>query len=199
MQEQQIIIKTLTPALLSDWLTFFDNDAFIDNPGWSSCYCQFYHDDHQEKDWSDRSGDENRSAAMQLIHQRRLHGHLAYASGKAVGWCQAAPRMQVPNLQINAELHSEDLDQVGAILCFLVAPAYRAHGVGQMLLEAACQGLVEQGVRIAEGYPRRAAKSNASNYHGPLSMYLQAGFAPYREFDDYLIVRRGISPQTSRD
>ena len=136
---------------------------------------------------------------MELIRQRRLRGHLVYADGKAVGWCQAAPRMLVPNLQANTELQSDDLDQVGAVLCFLVAPAYRAYGVGQMLLKAACQGLAEQGVRIAEGYPRRAAKSDASNYHGPLSMYLQAGFSPYREFDDYLVVRRGLSLQPSHD
>ena len=199
MQEPQVLIKTLTPALLSDWLTFFDADAFIDNPGWASCYCQFYHADHNEKDWGNRTGAENRSASIELIRQRRLRGHLAYAGGKAVGWCQAAPWMLVPNLQANTELQSDDLDQVGAILCFLVAPAYRAHGVGQMLLEAACQGLAEQGVRIAEGYPRRAAKRDASNYHGPLSMYLQAGFSPYREFDDYLVVRKGLSLQPSHD
>lgn len=194
MADKEILIQVLTPALLADWLAFFDHEAFVDNPGWARCYCQFYHADHDEKDWDERTGQENRTASIELIQRGRLRGYLAYVDGKAIGWCQASPRTWVPNVASNPELESDDADRVGSILCFLVAPRHRGLGVGQELLEAACLGLSHDGVEIAEAYPRRSARSDASNYHGPLSMYLSAGFETYREFKDYLVVRKALAP-----
>jgi GNAT superfamily N-acetyltransferase len=197
MTEQHILIQSLSPALLPDWLAFFDNEAFVDNPDWSGCYCHFYHADHEEKDWDERTAQENRNAAISLIRGGRLRGHLAYIEGRLVGWCQACPRTRVPNLDLQPDFAIDDADRVGAILCFLVAPGYRRSGVGRKLLEAACQGLARQGVEIAEAYPRRSAQGDASNYHGPLAMYLSAGFEPYRELKDYLIVRKELGRRAS--
>ncbi len=197
MTEKEILIRSLSPALLADWLAFFDHEAFVDNPGWAGCYCQFYHADHEEKDWNERTGQENRSASISLIRRGRLRGHVAYVEGKPVGWCQACPRSWVVNLNSNPDLVIDDADCVGSILCFLVAPAHRKSGVGHRLLEAACQGLAEAGLEIAEAYPRRATRSDASNYHGPLSMYLNAGFEPYRELEDFLIVRKDLAARPS--
>jgi ribosomal protein S18 acetylase RimI-like enzyme len=198
MTEKQIEIRQLTPELLPDWLSFFDNEAFLDNPDWASCYCQFYHADHDEKDWGDRTGSENREASIRLIQRGRLRGHLAYLEGKVVGWCQSCPRTWVPILDANPDLRSDDAERVGSVLCFLVAPGFRGSGVAQALLDAACEGLSGVGMEVAEGYPRSSAKSDASNYHGPLSMYLSAGFGRYREFKDYLVVRRQLAPQPNR-
>ena len=39
-------IRELTPELLADFLGFFEGEAFADNPGWASCYCQFLYVDH---------------------------------------------------------------------------------------------------------------------------------------------------------
>ena len=38
-----VIIKSLGPELTDDFLYFFDNLAFSDNPEWAGCYCHFYH------------------------------------------------------------------------------------------------------------------------------------------------------------
>jgi GNAT superfamily N-acetyltransferase len=192
MSETQILIRELSPGLLEDWLAFFDREAFVDNPDWAGCYCQFYHANHAKKDWDERTGEENRSASISLIQRGRLRGHLAYLAGKVIGWCQACPRAWVPNLEGNSDLRIDDSERVGSILCFLVAPAYRKSGVGRRLLGAACEGLAGAGLEIAEAYPRRAGESDASNYHGPLSMYLGAGFRPYRTFDNFLVVRRAL-------
>ena len=38
-----IAIQPLTKDLLPDWLDFFDNIAFADNPEWADCYCYICH------------------------------------------------------------------------------------------------------------------------------------------------------------
>ncbi len=38
-------VKALDAATLPDFLTFFDTDAFADNPKWAFCYCQFLYVD----------------------------------------------------------------------------------------------------------------------------------------------------------
>lgn len=199
MADKQIQVRQLTPESLADWLSFFDNEAFADNPDWASCYCQFYHANHDERDWGERTGPENRNASIQLIQRGRLRGHLAYVDGKVVGWCQACPRTWVPNLDANPDFRSADAERVGSILCFLVAPAYRGSGVAQELLKAACLGLSGGGLEFAEAYPRSSAKSDASNYHGPLAMYLSAGFELHRELKDFLVVRKALTPRAIHD
>ncbi len=39
----KLIVKELMPSLRDDFLHFFDNIAFVDNPDWSDCYCSAYH------------------------------------------------------------------------------------------------------------------------------------------------------------
>jgi hypothetical protein len=113
-----ITIHRLTPERLADYLLFFDQDAFADNPAWSGCYCYFYHAPHAERDWDDRSRNENRAAVCRLIIESRLRGHLAYADGKVVGWCHATPRTMIPNLEDVTALLVPDTEEVGAIVCF---------------------------------------------------------------------------------
>ena len=189
----EIVIRELTPSLLDDWLGFFDRDAFADNPDWAGCYCYFFHADNDQKDFDSRTAEENRAASIGLIGEGRLRGYLAYVDGRPVGWCNAAPRLSIRNIANDEELAVDDADEVGSIVCFTVAPAFRKQGVAAKLLEAACAGFRDAGLRTAEAYPRRAATGDAHNYHGPLALYLNAGFKPYRELDDLTIVRRGLA------
>ena len=186
----ELVIRALSPVLLEDYLSFFDHDAFTDNPEWASCYCHFYYAPHQLKEWGARTGEENRGAVSALIGARRMYGYLAYVEGRPVAWCHAAPHTGIPNLQDSEELRVDDADRVGAIVCFVVARPYRRAGIAGRLLEAACRGFRRQGLAIAEAYPRTGTDADAANYHGPAQMYFAAGFTPFREFDDFLIVRK---------
>ena len=188
-----IEVRELTPGLLADWLAFFDREAFSDNPKWASCYCHFYFADHTAREWDLRSTAENREASSGLIAGGRLRGYLAYLDGKPVGWCQAGPRLRIPNLQNEEVLAVDDADRVGSIVCFIVAKPHRGRGVARSLLEAACAGFRSQGLAFAEGYPRRTAASDAANYHGPLSLYLNSGFTVFREADAVTIVRKDLA------
>jgi GNAT superfamily N-acetyltransferase len=179
--DPSIRIHPLTPDRLKDWLRFFDHDAFADHPEWAFCYCHFLHADTRVKRWSDYTADENRRAVIPLIEQRQLHGHLAYAQDRVVGWCHAAAGAAIPALH---DQPGATDDGVGNIVCFVVAAAWRRQGVARQLLRAACDGLKLQGLSVAQAYPARAAVDAGAMHFGPLQMYLESGFEVWRDEPD---------------
>jgi len=192
-ETEDYVIRELSPELIHDYLLFFDRDAFVDNPRWASCYCYFNHAPHHLKKWVDRTAEENRSAVSRRIHDGQMHGYLAYLDDRPVAWCNAAPRAQMTTLDDDAEVQ---VDKVGSIVCFVVAKPYRGMGIAHRLLEAACEGFRRQGFEIAEAYPLKDAQDDAANHHGPLSMFLAAGFEPVREEDGIVIVRKMLLQAT---
>ena len=188
-----LLIQALSPERLVDFLTFFDRKAFTDNPHWAGCYCYFYMNDHQLHPWEARTAQQNRNSVELLISSGEMHGYLAYLDGHPVGWCHAAPRLNIPNLLNNPELDTPDPELTGSIVCFIIAPGYRRRGIGRALLITACQGFLKSGLSYAEGFPRRNTTDNAENYHGPLTLYLDEGFTVYRSFDSFQIVRKKLT------
>jgi GNAT superfamily N-acetyltransferase len=183
-------IHRLSAERLADFLAYFDGPAFADNPRWSSCYCQFLYVDHSKTVWSKRTARENRDQACERIYANRMQGYLAYRGGEPVGWCNAAPRTL---LDAFADEPDPDAERMGQITCFVVAKAHRRTGVARALLHAACAGLKEQGLAIAEASPHSGAGSDAENHYGPLAMYLDAGFTVHRTDDDGTVhVRRAL-------
>ncbi|HET7375676.1 MAG TPA: GNAT family N-acetyltransferase [Anaerolineae bacterium] len=188
----QLTVRKLSPALLQDYLHYFDHVGFTDNADWAACYCLFYHFHHDTAKWEERTAEQNRSTISDLINNDQHHGYLAYVDNQIAGWCHAAPRTELYTLQLQEELKVDDAEQVGSIVCFNVAPDRRGQGVATALLTAACTGFKEIGLRVAEGYPRLKTDSITSNYKGPLKMYLDAGFTKFREFEHSMIVRRAL-------
>jgi GNAT superfamily N-acetyltransferase len=191
MSPQPLDVQPLAPARLADFLASFDGDAFADNPGWRSCYCQYLHVDHGTVQWTQRTAEQNRVAACQRVAAEQMQGFLAYRGGRVVGWCNAAPRTM---MQAYADEPDPDDARIGQIGCFVVAKAHRRSGVAGALLHAALQGFGEQGLRIAQATPARQARSDAQQHHGPLAMYLAAGFRVHREDDEgTIVVRRDLA------
>lgn len=186
-ETESYVIRALSPELLDDYLRFFDTDAFADNPKWASCYCYFPQAPHETENWHDRTGVENRAAVSRLIESGEMHGYLAFQDGKAIAWCNAAPRVRMTILDEEA-----DAARVGSIVCFVVAKAHRGQGVATRLLEAACAGFKQQGFEFAEAYPRKDALDDASSHFGPLQMFLAAGFETFRETDGNLVLRKNL-------
>jgi ribosomal protein S18 acetylase RimI-like enzyme len=82
---------------------------------------------------------------------------------------------------------------MGEITCFVVAKDHRRSGVATALLRAACDGLMAQGLEIAEALPKAEASSDAQNHFGPLSLYLAAGFQVHRtDGEGRVFVRRSL-------
>jgi GNAT superfamily N-acetyltransferase len=199
-------IRELTPALLDDYLRFFDHDAFAEFPWWSGCYCVFYNDPTHTGDSSPETAPAHRATAIDLIRSGQTQGLLAYVDGKPVGWCNAAPRASYRELRRFRVAVDDPTEPVGSTMCFIVAAPYRGQGIATALLDAACDKFRRQGLTIAEGYPNTAPPQgpyaaetpwSAHNYHGPLSMYLNAGFTIHKQFEHFAVVRKTLAPEGS--
>jgi GNAT superfamily N-acetyltransferase len=194
MSQSTVVIKKLSPLLKQDFLRFFDGTAFSDNPKWSSCYCQCFYEDHAVVNWSERTASQNRTMACERIESHSMCGYLAYLDGTPVGWCNAAPRNLLHALNNEPVPDSQG---VGTILCFLVEASHRGRGIARKLLEAACDGLRQQGLHVAEANPRTSTTSATENHFGPLNMFLSAGFTIQRNDSDGSVwVRRALQRPT---
>src|SRR6266849_6006585 len=78
----EIVVRQLKPELVSDYLRFFDEDAFTDFPHWSGCYCGFYDTTGEDWDPTANGGPSHRAARAELISSGKAQGLLACAEGK---------------------------------------------------------------------------------------------------------------------
>jgi GNAT superfamily N-acetyltransferase len=188
-----IEVRDVTPDRVGDYQAFFDHDAFRDYPAWSSCYCMETHrvPSDQDKD-KIYSAAENRRDMSQLIVNRKVTALLAYVDGKPAGWCNYGETTRLGGVMHRFDLKPADYDGVGSIGCFVIAAPYRGHGVATRLLDVALERLRARGVKIVEAYPVKELESAQSNYRGPLSMYLRAGFEAHREKGAHQIVRKTL-------
>jgi GNAT superfamily N-acetyltransferase len=185
----EVTIRDVTPGTVDEYQEFFDNHAFRDYPVWQACYCMETHRNENDEEWSARTAADNREDMTVMIGQGRVTGLLAYAGGRPVGWCNFGESTRLDGLVHRFGLEAADHQGVGSVACFVIAAPYRGHGVASKLLDAAVDRLRARGLKAVEAYPAKAEDSPQSNYRGPLSMYLRAGFEPYRETERHVIVR----------
>jgi len=184
------IIKPLKPELINDFLYFFDKVGFADNPDWASCYCQFYHVAGPRKDWVKRTKEQNRNSSKALIVSGKMKGFLAYSDGKPIGWCNANSKENYSYFLYQDESTSEM--KIAAIVCFLIAAAYRKKGVAKLLLKEVCKYYQNRNYDFIESYPIKDGKSDAHNYHGPHSLYLSEGFTVFKELKRMYVMRKKL-------
>jgi GNAT superfamily N-acetyltransferase len=183
-------VHRVTEDRIADWLTFFDRDAFSDNFAWASCYCS-----EPTRLADPARADETppwqqaRSEMEDWLRSGRAAGYLAYVDGRAAGWCNASPKA---NVRWRSGDDTAD-EGVIAISCFVVAPPYRGHGLARSLLQEVLRDAPARGATAIEGYPRNAAEGPGANYHGPLSLYLEAGFEIVEEREAVKVVRKPVS------
>ena len=201
MTPRGLTMRELKPSLVDDYLRFFDEVAFKDFPWWSSCYCRFFND---PADTEGNSGPEmrerHRAVATELVESGQTQGILAYVDEAPIGWCNAAPRTSFRAPRHVAKVIDDPKEPVGSTVCFIVAEPYRSQGVGGAMLAAACEKFRRQGLRIAEGYPKTEpapttpyeVPSAQHEYHGPMSMYLAAGFNVTKRLEHFAVVRKEL-------
>ena len=190
--DPDVEIRRLSPELKDDYMTYFDRDAFPDNPVWARCYCLSYHLDLPPGEFDERPGAQNRAEKAALIERGEASGVLAYSGGRVAGWCHAAPRASLKLLDTIADFATDDPERTGAIVCFVIAPQYRGQGLARRLLDGACDMLRDRGLGWVDAYPPKNPAGDAWSYHGRLSMYLDAGFQQTRDTGRYVVVRKAL-------
>ncbi|MGH2608245.1 MAG: GNAT family N-acetyltransferase [Tepidiformaceae bacterium] len=187
-------IRPVLPGTTGDFVRFFEGEGFMDNPLWATCYCMFPNFTGSNEEWSERTGLENLADKVALFKSGDAHGLLAFGDeGQPVAWCAVGPKAEMGNLPRILKGKHTEADGIGSIFCFVVAPPYRRQGVATRLLDAACDYLRGFQLDVAEAYPAKSAGSDAHAFHGPLEMYLQAGFATHGEAGDRMVVRRPLT------
>ena len=191
-----ITIKKLTPELIEDYIDFFDNRAFSDNPEWSACYCVFFHwNDEYEKNAREPGVDiheHNRSLARSLINEGTLKGYMAYADGMVMGWCNANDKSAYETLsrENRPDLWEDDDKKIKCVTCFTIAPEMRRKGISTTLLKKVCEDAAADGYDIVEAYPRKSFPDMNKNYHGPYKLYEKCGFTEHKELEKEAIFRK---------
>lgn len=188
----KVEIHDVTPDRVADYQAYFDHDAFRDYPSWQFCYCMETHRTQTDEEWSLRTGQDNRRDMSAMLSAGAVTALLAYVDGKPVGWCNYGETTHLGGVMHRFGLEAIDHEGVGSIGCFVIAAPYRGHGVATKLLDAAVDRLRARGLRSVEAYPLPEGKSDQAHYRGPLSMFLRAGFEPYKEMERYVIVRKQL-------
>lgn len=183
--------QALSPALLNDYLAFFDHDAFADNPEWAGCYCACFHVPTAEE-WDRATPEENRGRICHLVQEGTHEGWLAYDGERPVGFCLAAPRAALPFARLRMGLPRDEAAGVGVLLCFVVAAGHRRQGVARGLLNAACEGFAARGLHRVEAYAKPEAEGDAAHFQGPPQMYLDAGFSEIGRFGGRIVLQKTL-------
>lgn len=180
-----LIIKALSPEIIDDYLSFFDNMLFSENPDWSKCYCYSYHFTGADDEWTK---ERNRAKVQELIKNDEMRGFLAYDGAKSVAWCNANDKNNYQSFTEAGKYQSN----LCSIVCFVVSPNYRRKGIAQKILEYACDYYALKGYQYIEAYPRKDKHSCERNYHGHFSLYEKLNFQIEKEFDDHYVVRKKL-------
>jgi GNAT superfamily N-acetyltransferase len=163
------------------------------------CWCQWFFRGGQ----ADRVHEEaNRAALEAQVRQGPPPGVVGYLDGEPVGWCAVAARPGYTRLTRSPLLRDRPPEEladpaVWSVTCFVVRRPARRRGLGSALLDGAVELARRSGAAVAEGYPVdldvHGGISAAALYHGPLSVFLRAGFTEVaRPAPDRPLVRRPL-------
>ena len=165
-----------TPDRWPDVVAVFEGPG---DPG--RCWCQWF---YRGANADSAHADANREALQRQVEERPP-GVLGYLDGTPSGWCAIAPRPTYTRLTRSRLLAGTEADEltdptVWAVTCFVVRRAARGRGLAGALLAGAVELARQGGATVVEGYPidlaERPRTSSAELYHGPLQVFLQAGF-----------------------
>ena len=148
--------------------------------------------------WKSLDGAANRTAMTARIEASEMDGFLAYVGRRGRRLAQRAAAHQAAAL-LRADGHSPRRAAGGAarsaavIVCFVIAPAWRRRGVARALLAGALASFAARGhSRWSMRFPSRPATSTQAtdHYHGPSSLFRDAGFDVLSEHKDLTVMRK---------
>ncbi|MDR1533063.1 MAG: GNAT family N-acetyltransferase [Clostridiales bacterium] len=193
-------IKKLTPALLEDYLRFFETEANADNPDpdWYGCYCVCWCSADHRLEIDDSSPEKRRDLAIQYINSGIIQGYLAYAGSQVAGWCNANTKSEclhcISWLRFMTSVKTTEIPEskVKSVYCFTIAPQMKRKGIATQLLERVCKDARDEGFDCVEAYPKKTFVNEFQDFMGPMELYKKFGFAVYDELEDIYVVRKPL-------
>ena len=195
-----IEIKKLSPALVDDYVKFFDETPHDDNVDEHKCYCVCWCSaDHRiETDFS--TADKRRNLAIQYVQDGKIQGYLAYCGERVVGWCNANTKSDclfcASWLRFMQAFNTDEADKnsrIKSIFCFVIAPEMRRKGIAKLLLERVCQDAAKESFDVVEAYPNKNFVNTARDFMGPKKLYEDSGFRVYCEVGNRVIMQKKLS------
>ena len=168
----RVEIHPLTPARWHDLEALFGERGAC-----GGCWRMYWR--LTRSDYERKKGAGNKKALKKVVDSGRPPGLLAYAGGKAVGWCAIGPREIYPVLERSRILARVDDEPAWSVTCFFVARPFRRQGITVQLLKAASDFARKNGAHVVEGYPvepRKGRMPDVFAYTGLPSAYRKAGF-----------------------
>ncbi len=188
-EDVKITVKPLAPELSADYFDFFENRAFTDDSPYR-CYCQMYQmSKGQAKAALEGAkgrdpGRVSREVAEKQIADGVLRGYLAYADGKAIGWCNANDRSNYPIDPVcDVPFYAPVENREKAVVCFEIAPEYRGKGIATALLNRVIADARIEGYRAVVSFPVVRNERYEWDSNGPIRLYEKAGFVKATEAD----------------
>jgi GNAT superfamily N-acetyltransferase len=139
---------TFQPLTAATWNDFVE--LFGDKGACGGCWCMTWR--LKAADYNKQKGEGNKKAMKELV-RKSSPGIIAYASGKAVGWCAVAPRSEYIRLETSRVLKPVDDKKVWSVSCFFIHKQFRQKGLSIQLLKAVVDFSILNGAKIIEGYP----------------------------------------------
>jgi GNAT superfamily N-acetyltransferase len=190
-----IVVEPVSRERINDWVAFFDHDGFVGNPAWAACYCTEPHtvargtppQEVEAEPWRER-----RQLMIDLLSSGETCGYLAYVDGRPAGWVNASTRAACALYRLGAEASPAD-DEVISVVCFVIAPPYRRHGVAAALLARVVDDAPSRGVSWIEAYPPTELRvEDGGNFRGPPSLFLAQGFEAVGVDGVNTVMRRSV-------
>jgi GNAT superfamily N-acetyltransferase len=172
-------IKALSPELAETFSAFLSDMDFAQTPHWASCFCRYYYLTCSMEEWRARSLETNRAEALQAIKDGTMRGYLAFDGDACVGWCSANDITGFPRLYPDVAAECEG-KRVGCIICYVIHPSHRGHGLARQMLFRAVDDFHSNGYDAVVAFPIEAPGAEQRRYRGTLHMYHEAGFVELR-------------------
>ena len=181
-----ITIKPLSPELFDDYIDFFENRAFSDNPEWAGCYCMHHHRtkdidekiDEMQAEFGGNRAKALKEMAKQLLEKGIISGFFAYENGRVVGFCNADDSKNYYRLY--GDIAANINEKVVSIVCITVDPKCRREGVATKLIGAVCEAAREKRYSIVEAYGV------------PKELFFRNGFEEMLLDDNKIAIRRFV-------
>jgi len=168
-------IKKLTPDLIDQFTSYFENIEYEHAPNWKSCYCHYYHSKCFFDEWKTRTSEDNKLASIQAIYDGMMTGFLAFREEKCIGWVNINNAKSYQRLEEELKPYIGE-KKVALSICFVIHPDFRGQGIARALLDHAIDFYRYQGYDGMIALPIIGDFKKELHYRGTMNMYLERGY-----------------------